>query len=560
MLTKKTEGISRVKDVMNVNSAPGALPRALLLTVCAGAAAACGSESPTAQKALTDSKSPRAKVAQASAETATATAPPEKKPVPKREALPVPEKYFGKMEIPRLEEPITLEPLENGSVLLLVADALNVRHMSLYGYERATSKRLDALGRGGVVFTNHVSNSSWTRPSFTTLITGLSKRQHGMELGGGPLDDDVVTLAERYKKAGYRTASFIGNGLIRGRWNFDQGYDHYQDIEAMGVKAFPRDSILVKKAIKWFEKIAESDEPYFAVFFLTSTHPPYRPPRDDWHFLKQVPSGHIIEHPYKEYKKPLPKDAHDRIVAAYDDEVRYMDEQIGKLLDFMKEKKLLDNAVVAFTSDHGELFGQHNCYLHAYHMWEPALRMPLILDMPNLPVRGVYDDSPTTHIDLAPTLLELSGHPELIDESLRGISVSKFLDKTQRDTKRVRFSQYNAHGVRRQAIRKGRYKLVHHHKVPPSTARKLDQLHPTVDQPDPRNLPTLAWDGDRYEAFDLLADPEEKTSIYEAKKDLPQLRSLREALAPFIEDKPSPDVPALSPETMEALRNAGYIR
>lgn len=535
--------------------------KTLLFTACAGTVAACGSEAPTPKKAIKSSAASEGGTSSnGTKDSATEPTSAQKSQVERREALPVPAKYFKNLEIPRLEEPITLKPLENGSVLLLVADALNVRHLSLYGYERETSPRLDALGKSSLVFTNHVSNSSWTRPSFTTLITGLSKRQHRMELGGGPLDDKLITLAERYKKAGYRTASFIGNGLIRKRWNFDQGYDHYQDIEAMGVKAFPRDSILVKKAVDWFETIAESNDPYFAVFFLTSTHPPYRPPRADRHFLEQVPPGRIIEHPYKEYKKPLPKGDHDRIVAAYDDEIRYMDNQIDSLLGFMEKKGLLDNALVAFTADHGELFGQHDCYLHAYHMWEPALRMPLILDMPNLPVRGVYDDSPTTHIDLAPTLLELSGHPELIDESLRGTSLSKFLAQTQRDTRRVRFSQYNAHGVRRQAIRKGRYKLVHHHKVPPSVVHKLDELHPGVDQPDPRNLPSLAWQGERYEAFDLLEDSEEMNDIYEKRKDTRELRSLREALEPFIETKSGKDAPALSAETLEALRNAGYIR
>ena len=471
---------------------------------------------------------------------------------------PVSRAYFGDLGLPRVERPVEIAPLKNGSVVLLVFDALNVRHLSAYGYERPTSPNVDALAKQGLQLVNHVSNSSWTRPSFTTVITGQPKRVHGVELGGesSRLGEEVLTLAERFKAAGYRTAGLSGNSLVRKGWGFEQGFDYYEDPITMEQKAFFPDRLLVERAEEWIDTVA-ADKPFFLMLFMTSSHPPYRPPSKPRRFLSMVPDGPIIDHPFKEYRKPPSKGDHDRIVAAYDDEIAYMDSQVGRLLKYLKSKERIDNTVVAVTADHGEMFGQHNCYIHAYHMWEQTLRVPWILKAPNLPVHGVAFDRDTTHIDIAPTLLDMVGIPH-DKEPLPGVSMVSRLASTQPyGEERIRLSQYNAHGVRRQALRKGRWKLIHHHKVDPSAAARLDELHPTVEQPNPEDLPSLAWDKERYELYDLIADPKENKNLYETNRGRPETLELLAALKRHLGDKV--ESPEMSEEMIEALVNAGYL-
>ncbi len=479
-------------------------------------------------------------------------AAPKEKPA---EHAAVSRKYFDAVDLPPLSEPATVAPLEKGSVLLLVFDALNARHLGIYGYERDTSPTIDKVAREGLVLTNHISNSSWTRPSFTTIVTGLPKKGHGVELEGGwRLEPHVKTLAERFRNAGYRTAGFTGNPLVRKAWGFDQGYQTYEDPLTLGVKAFPMDSILINNAIRWLEGV--KDRPFFLVLFLTSAHPPYRPPRTPRRFLSEVPPGDIIEHPFKEYPKPLRKDEHARIVAAYDDEIAYLDQQVARLLDHMRAAGQLDRTVIAMTADHGEMFGQHNCYLHVYHMWEQTLRVPLILKAPNLPVKGAADSRFTTHVDIAPTLLDFVGIP-YDDSELKGTSLKNTLADLSRNQERPLFSQYNAHGIRRQAVRNGRWKLIHHHKVKPWAVEKLDELHPLIKQPDPRSLPSLAWKKERYELYNLLEDRDENTDLFEARRNSPELEALMRSLAPEITGDKAKG--ALTEEMVQALINAGYL-
>ena len=465
--------------------------------------------------------------------------------------------YFGSTSFKPLDAGVDVEPLHKGSVVLVVFDALNAKHLGAYGYARNTSPHIDGVAQNGLVLMNHVSNSSWTRPSFTTIITGLPKREHKVELKGGwRLEPHIKTLAERFRRQGYRTAGITGNPLVRKAWGFDQGFVLFEDPITLNVKAFPRDRLLVNRAIRWLESIGDQ-RPFFLVLFLTSSHPPYRPPEKPGQFLSTLPAGDIIEHPFKEYMEPLPILDHQRIVAAYDDEIAYMDGQVGRFLEYLRSSGRMDKTIIAMTADHGEVFGDHNCYLHAYHMWEPVLRVPFILRAPNLPLEGVYDERPFTHLDVAPTLLDLVGIP-YNPEELSGISVVKALGDLSLNRERIVFSQHNAHGVRRQAIRKGRWKVIHHHKVDERAARDLDELHPSVIQPSPKDLPTLAWDEERYEFYDLSRDVREENNLFDSRENSPEFWTLLNALRPHVDGEVSPG--ELTEEMVRALENAGYLR
>ncbi len=466
--------------------------------------------------------------------------------------LLAPESYFGELDLARISKPLKLEPKKNSSVILVVIDAFNPKHMGIYGYQRSTTPNLDKLAHRGLLLSNYVSNSSWTRPSYTTIITGLPKSVHGVELGGRHLEKEITTLAERFRKAGYRTAGFVGNPLVREIWGYGQGFQVYVDTKALD-KAFPPDATLMDRALSWLKK--GEDKPSFLVLFLTAPHVPYRPPTRHRRFLKELPKGDVIQYPFKEYLKPLSKMDQARMVAAYDGDVMYADEQVGRLFDYLESAGRIENTSLLITADHGEVFGHHNCYVHAYHMWDPALRVPFILVSNALTRNGVYDDRPFTHVDIAPTLLELAGLPAPAD--LPGTSLVKALVDPATGRDRVLFSQYNAHGIRRQAIRKGGLKLVHHHKVNLRDLKDLDKLHTKIPQPDPKDLPSLAVDGERYELYDLVDDPKEKKDLFKSRRDEIMTKELLDALGPHVDGHTI--APALSEETLKALKAAGYI-
>jgi arylsulfatase A-like enzyme len=302
----------------------------------------------------------------------------------------------------------------------------------------------------------------------------------------------------------------------------------------------------------------QGDHPFFLTLFLTSAHVPYRPPRLARRFLKTVPKGPIMEYPFREYPSPLKKGDHDRIVAAYDDEIAYMDREIGRLVSYLKSKGQYDETVIVLTADHGEAFGSHNCYTHTYHMWEQTLRVPLIIHAPDIQIRGVYDDRPYTHEDIAPTLLDLSGQSDH-KKGLPGRSIAKMLADRTSGRERVRLSQYNAHGIRRQAIRDGRYKVIHYHRIDESALKRLNSLHSAIRTADPEELPSLvaSLKGERYEAYDLFRDPEEKTDEFAELESRPEILSLLKELRIYLKEKD--DIRKLSKETVEALKNSGYF-
>lgn len=469
--------------------------------------------------------------------------------------LKAPAAYFGDLGFDRLDEAVEVAARKKDSIILLVADTMNARHLSVYGYERPTSENIDALARDGVLYTNYISNSSWTRPSMTTIMTGLPKKDHKVELNGPPVVASIETLAERFRKEGYVTYGISGNPLIRERWGYDQGFRYWHDVKSLGTKGFPPDQVLMRPVIKWLETV--EDEPFFLMMFLTAPHPPYRPLPEWRKFLKTVPRGEINEHPFKEYREPLPEDEHDRIVAAYDDEVRYMDHLIGDLVATLKERGRAGNTSIMFTADHGEMFGQHNCYLHSYHMYEQTLHLPMIIHSPRVPVKKVYDDRPFTHIDIAPTLMDLAGLQ--VPKDLPGKSMIAAMADPDGHRERILFSQYNAHGVRREAVRNARHKLVHHHKVEARAAHALNELHPSLDnRPDPRNLPSLAWDEEKWKYFDLVEDPEESEDVYAEHKDSAEVKELVAAIEEHA-DIEVEKTAELSEELLEALEAAGYI-
>ena len=512
----------------------------------------CQRKSPEAQQ-----PTPAAAVAALPATDADATSPPGDTASPDPAAtstgpapLPVPSAYYDKVQGPLRE--IAGEPSPQGApVLFIIIDALNARHLRAYGHHRATSPHIDAVAQDGVIFTNWVSNAPWTRPSFTTLITGATRAQHRVELTGQNLGDDIATMAQGFRDAGYQTAGFVGNSLVRKMWGFGRGFAIYEDDRDHG--AFPRAKVIVDKALSFLAK--HHHKPYFLMLFITDPHTPYRPVGAFRNWLDEVDVRHYPEYPFLEYKKPLPAKTHEAILAAYDGSVAYADDQLGRIFQWLKAQGTYDETTIVITADHGEIFGEHNCYLHGYHMWEPVLRVPFIAKAKGLP-SGQIDDRPRTHIDLMPSLFEM--HGIALPDARTGIS---FLSAFPAE-ERLIFSQYRAQGIWREAVRMGKWKLIHHHTSARQTVyRQLGGLSRKIPRAHPADLPSINYGAPRFELYDLLADPGELNDIYADHAEAPYVQQMKAFMAEQAQWEDSEiDAPQLSNETLEALRAAGYIQ
>lgn len=520
-----------------------------IVFVCAG----CGGNEPAPEPGppppppKVTPKEPVAKAADASVE----------KKVPERLGpLPVPAVRFSDIRGERIDGPVEVAPVEKGPVLLIVIDAMNASHLGPYGYARPTSPNIDGIAKRGIVFSNHIANSSWTRPTFATIVTGQPKNVHGMEVDCPPIPEELETLAERFGAEGYATGGFVGNPLVQSRWGFAQGFDTYVDAAEMNYFRFADDAVVRKEAKRWIK--AHRDEPFFATVFFTAPHSTYDPPRGYREFFRGLPEGDIVAQPLREYPRGMDEGDLAWTVAAYDGEVAYMDAQVGKLLAGLKKMGIRDKTTIVVTADHGEAFGDHNCFKHAYHQWQSVLNVPMIIDSPAIVAAGAYEDRPTTHVDIAATLLDLVGASARA-RGLPGISVADFLADPSANRERIVSSLHNAHGVQRQSVYKGRYKLVHHHQVDPAILSEINKLHSRqAPAPDPANLPTLSFDGERYELFDLARDPGENENLFEERKDEPETIELLAALKEIME--PDDDVTIrFDGDLRDVLRELGYL-
>ncbi|MBN2528769.1 MAG: sulfatase [Deltaproteobacteria bacterium] len=457
--------------------------------------------------------------------------------------------YYAGLEVRKRPDSWKIDNSGKRPVILVVLDAINAEHMGVYGSMETTTPNLNQLAKEGVVLTDWVSNSSWTRPSFTTILTGVPKNVHGMELNDRKLPAHVQTLGERFKKKGYRTGAFIGNPLIQKKWLYHQGFDIFKDAAEYGD--FPRAKTIVEDAIDWMEKVKGSD--FLCVLFITDTHAPYNAPENERLFSKN--QFNVIRAPKKESVHPLTDEEVAGIKAAYNDELHYVDKMIGQLVEWLHGERLWTEVALVVTGDHGEIFGDHDCFQHAWHMWEPVLRVPFIVHSTNVGEQGVFEAG-GTHTDIAPTLMHLAG---LGSKTKWGQSV--FVDIDDRTFEKVILSAYDAQGVKRQAARKNGMKLIRYENV---DWTPMGGKHKSKEW---QENPSLQIPGPRYELYDLNNDPGEQHNIFaeadkQAASEKRWLNELKDA-ARFVgkptkkgEDKP---VRQLDDETLDALKAAGYI-
>jgi arylsulfatase A-like enzyme len=433
---------------------------------------------------------------------------------------------------------------------LITLDTTRWDHLSCYGYAEKTTPAIDALASEAMRYSHAMTPSSWTLPSHASIFTGMLPTHHRAHFSfdenvdpqsiEGPmfysLHPELPTLAEELKKAGYKTAGIIAAPLLAAKFGFGRGFDYYNDRLPIG-EGFERNADEVSTlAIGWLNEYrAEGGEtPFFLFLNYFDPHSPYQPP---------APWGNpeVAEEQYDLYSgkysgvlsgaRDLTDSEHNLLLAQYDREIRFMDNEIGRLFEEMKRQGLYDSTMIIVTSDHGETFGEHRLLEHGRALYEELVRVPLIVKYPSKGARKAVINRRVSILSIGPTILKHAGAPlpktahpvslddddqVLIAEIYRDISwIVAFGDRFERDQKTV-----------------------------------YDGNHKWI------------WDSrGKHELYDVAKDPGEEHNLWGT---LPGIERKFEAeLAPLIEESKqlsSLSTPELDKELKERLRALGYIK
>ncbi len=369
---------------------------------------------------------------------------PTGRPLP--EDFEVPTLAFGE---PRFERWVEVEgdPVAAGkpNLLLYVVDTLRRDRLSPYGHPGEQTPALQRLADRGLLFENAYSTASWTWPSTASLLTGLLPAEHGLEgAKTAYLDGRLETIAERARASGYRTAGFVGNPLIDLRGNFQQGFETFAPSDGQ----FRKSEHLLPPALEWLRTTGSS--PFFLYVHTVDTHYPYKayepfalepdPKLDasqpdklrDW--LDPL-RKRKIENSKRDEDLPLDDivspQALERLEARYLACVRTADHWFGQTVEQLDQQGVLENTVIAFTTDHGEEFLEHDLINHGASVNDSLVHVPLILAGPGVP-KGQRIEQVVSNRHVADTLAQLAGGK--LQHAIRPINLLQDLSGAPRTT------------------------------------------------------------------------------------------------------------------------------
>jgi arylsulfatase A-like enzyme len=270
------------------------------------------------------------------------------------------------------------------NLLVVTLDTTRADHLGAYGFQSISTPNIDWLARDGVLFLQTSAAAPLTMPAHASLYTGRFPFGHGVrDNGDSALDPGETTLAEVLQEQGYGTAAFVSSVVLASSRGLNQGFDVYKDDFAAVPGGLRRQANEVTDdALRWLARAGSSR--FFAWLHFYDAHAPYQP-----------------RSPYLESYPARP----------YDAQISFMDEQLGRVLDFLRQADLLDRTIVVVIADHGEGLGDHREAGHGIFIYDSVIRVPLIIRTAFAGLRARIVDAVTRSVDVMPTLLDLLDLP-----------------------------------------------------------------------------------------------------------------------------------------------------
>lgn len=367
--------------------------------------------------------------------------------------------------------------MKKPNILLISIDSLRADHLSLYGYDKETSPYLTELAFRGTVYEHAISPANWTGASISSILTGLYPTSHGYTNKRYYLDDGEDTIASILKNNGYFTICFSNNLYLSHRTGLGSGFDDFRyrgvfehkDVSLSKrknkniitkLKKLPgaRQKLLVNNLMdvfspqravtrddgafsteiafnKWLSNY-NSQKPFFVYIHYQEPHSVYFPPypyRRRFFSGSWMEEGRFLQFEHMAYfagKKVFTESLVEHYKELYDGEIAYLDWRLGRLFKSLKSRAIFDNTLVIVTADHGEMFGEHGFFWHAFCLYEPLIRVPLIIRYPPWFKEDHRSNELVQTNDLVPTILHGLGLDwKYIDEH-QGQS---FFDRSKRN-------------------------------------------------------------------------------------------------------------------------------
>ncbi len=318
------------------------------------------------------------------------------------------------------------------NLIMISLSNVSAEHMSLYGYERMTTPKLDAWAKDAFVFENAYTQASWTLPVGTSLFTSLYPFTHRVtsRLVDNVLDPNIKTLPEILKEHNYRTAAFTGGLDYSGKFGHMRGFESVDEAEKIDAIRFAGLKSSLGKANGWIKE--KPKDKFFVFIHGYDAHCPFDPPKDTkgtfsntkgmdtsvnntecLRGYKNSTDGAYTAYYYhkgSEQKVTLTKDDIKYLEDLYDEEVLSVD---GLVSDFLEglNPEVKDKTIVIVFSDHGEMFAKHGRFGRAGSVrgthYNDVLHIPLMIKIPGKPGKRIAGLVQT--IDIMPTALKALG-------------------------------------------------------------------------------------------------------------------------------------------------------
>lgn len=394
------------------------------------------------------------------------------------------------------------------SVAVLLVDTLRADRLHAYGHGRATSPAIDALAAEGVLFEEASAPAPWTLPSVVSLMTGRHVPEHGVVRDGLVLSESLETLAERFRRLGYATASFHQNPYAGELSGLDRGFDLVVRTELQTEG---------EDLAEWLDGVRE--RPFFLYVHNTEPHDPGfaadafvqrfgEVPMEQRREVKRRTARYrsLTRVDHEAGRPPGTTDNTQEQEAAmaelaalapaidvlYDAAVAEADHRMGTIVDALRRAGRFDDCLIVFLADHGEELGDHGGWQHDQSLHRELVHVPLVLRLPGGEAGGTRVAAPVSLVDVLPTLLDFVG--ELPPDGTSGRSLLPLVrgaadDPGPRVTAvRVNRKKYfrpwaELRGDTNVAVRDGRWKLLY------------------------------SPDVGRAELYDLASDPREETDV-----------------------------------------------
>lgn len=423
-------------------------------------------------------------------------------------------------------------PAPQPNVVVLLVDTLRADRMSLYGYERATTPRLAARAATAVVFESARSQASCTFPSVNSLLTSRYPfhfyGQHGDTWAIPP---SIPTLAQILARHGYATFAVSASSVVRAtpsKVNRTGGYG--AGFETFDESCERRDASCINA--RTLALARASRRPFFGYLHYMEPHHPYSPP-PAWrnHFATPdvalpppIRAGRPNPILTSLYTRKEKKDWSREVAYlsdSYDDEIRYVDHALDKLIERLAKVDPDRDTVVVLAADHGEDFLEHGDLMHCRTLHDTTLHVPLVMWLPGVSGRRIA--SSVQNVDIVPTLLDYLGI-DAKGEAFEGRSLRGVIEGTAGPA-----PAWAAHYSQRSLV-DGHSKLIYD--LDTGTAR----------------------------LFDIAADPGEQNDLAAATPD--HVRELERKLLERVgatEGADPQSAARLSKDVQERLRAVGYI-